>query len=180
MLPFDFFFVTPVYVEGNLIAESSKLPMWVLIIQMTQEVCVGMGSRTHTSLLVFACTTRAHTDVTGAGIRARPHTEIKVNCKRSRKTCHALRFSLSLPSFSGLPPLLSLLSLCMGSGDVSFLHIKYNAVDALTGQACLSLGRRPYPVQLCQSLGECGGELEAGRVRLEEKESGMCEVRQKD
>lgn len=180
MLPFDFLFMTLVYVECNLTAESSKLEMWVLISQMTREVCVGMGSRTHASSLVFACTTRAHTHITGAGIRARPHTEIKVNCKRSRKTCHALRVSLSLPSSSGLPSLLSLLSLCMSSGDVSYLHIKYNAVDALTGRACVSLGRRPYPVQLCQSLGECGGELEAGGERLEEKEPGMCEVRRKD
>lgn len=96
------------FVKCNLRQERTTNGRWgCVIFRVTRRVCVfSAGSWTCKSHFFFFTThSRAHTQthVTGVGMWARPHAEIKVDRERSTKTSHAplfcpyLHISLSTP-----------------------------------------------------------------------------------
>lgn len=129
----------------------------------------------------FACAIHEHphTVMAGAGVRARLHREIKDSGKRSRKTCHALRFSLSSLS---LDYTLCLLCSFCACAPAMFRNLIWGGVlptCRLAEIVCHWAGIHIQYGALSISV-RSDGKMETGRERLEKKKPAVEKLRHKD
>lgn len=124
-----------------------------------------MGSQTH--IITSVCTT--HT-------RNRSWHLGQASC-RDQSQLQAEQKDLSCPSFLPLSPHDALCSLCSACELWRCFIASYNSVKVLTGQTCMSLGRRPYPIWLYHRLGKIWWRV-GGRERQIRGER-ICHVRSK-